>query len=401
MTRADDDRPSWDLYRRMADSPLINPARREASLWALDQLEQCMGSDWLERYWDTAKHVPAEVNLGGAHAGALGSLLELALRFNLLAGTPGLGSVQKEMKNDLRDDRRRHAALQLEVAGLAMRAGFTVALEHRSSRQAPPSDVLMQRDQAALRVETFAIILDQHSQEGRAYWDRATDALRRINWEFDVGIAGDLGERLDDNAFAELLRLIEDAARKTVETGREHPVMFKGAQLQVLPPGSTDYELRGGIETSQGWSRIEARLMQKATQAARAGGGWLRADIMDGTWQFTPWARASLHAKVNQIGELLRSAMSQIDGVDGIVVSNGACVAQGQFHGLSTRTADHWYGFVRPLEGSRVRETVIIPVTPQGLGEADLWAELYNTEGSWLDWALCQTELPASQQIFG
>jgi hypothetical protein len=401
MAAVRDDRPSWDLYRKMADSPLSNPARRQATLWALQKLEERMGPDWLERYWEAAGHVPAEVNLGGAHVGALASLLELALRLYLLTGTPGIGSVRKEMRNDLRDDRRRHAALQLELAGLAMRSGFSAALEHRSGRQTPPSDALLQRDKIALRVETFAVILDQHSQEGRSYWDHVMGAIRRINVQFDVDVAGDLGERQDDDDLAELLRLIEAAAQIAAETRQETPVMFRQANLRVLPSGSMPYELRSAVETSQGWPRVEARLLQKATQAARAGGGWLRADLMDGTWQFTPWARAGLRDKIDQISTLINPALSRIDGVAGIVVSSGACQAQGQFRGLSTRTADRSYGFVRTLPGSRVRETMIIPVTAAGRKEADSWAELYNLEDTWLDWALSRADLPPCRRIFG
>jgi hypothetical protein len=124
--------------------------------------------------------------------------------------------------------------------------------------------------------------------------------------------------------------------------------MFKDAGLRVLPSGAGPCELRGGIETSRGWPRVEARLLQKAEQAARAGGGWLRADLRDGTWQFTPWARARLPEKIDQISNLVKPALGQVDGTAGIVVSSGACGAQGQFRGLSTRTADRCYGFVRP-----------------------------------------------------
>jgi hypothetical protein len=155
------------------------------------------------------------------------------------------------------------------------------------------------------------------------------------------------------------------------------------------------------VQTSQGWPRVERRLLQKAAQAARAGGGWLRVDLMDGTWQFTPWARASLREKVDQIAELPKSALCQVDGITGVVASSGACVAQGQFHGESARTPDHCYGFVRPLPGARVRETMIIPVSPGGRDEADLWAGLYNSEDSWLDWALGQARLPGCRQVFG
>jgi hypothetical protein len=64
-TAGTDDRPSWDLYRRMAESPHVSPARQQATLWALGELEQRMGPDWLKRYWDRTGHVPEEVNLGG------------------------------------------------------------------------------------------------------------------------------------------------------------------------------------------------------------------------------------------------------------------------------------------------------------------------------------------------
>ena len=49
-----DDRPSWDLYREMLESPLVSSARREATLWALAELERRMGADWLRRYWEVS-----------------------------------------------------------------------------------------------------------------------------------------------------------------------------------------------------------------------------------------------------------------------------------------------------------------------------------------------------------
>lgn len=75
----DDLGPAWDLYRRMADSPDVRPARRDAVVWALRELERRTGPDWLERYWESAGHVPAEVNLGSGHVAAFGNLLDLAL----------------------------------------------------------------------------------------------------------------------------------------------------------------------------------------------------------------------------------------------------------------------------------------------------------------------------------
>jgi hypothetical protein len=350
-TAGTDDRPSWNLYRRMTESPHVCPARRQAALWALGQLEQRMGPDWLEQYWDRTGHVPEEVNLGGAHAGALGGLLDFDLRFYLLDGAPGAASVQREMKRDLRDDRRRHSALQLEVAALAVRAGFTAALEDRSGGQGVPSDVLLRRGPHTIRAETFAVIPDEHFRKERAYWDRIMARIRSIDWKYDVSVAGDLGDHLGDPEAAELLEKIAAAAQAVADTGQEQRVVSGSAQLRVLPPGTTGHELRGGVQTSHSWPRVERRLLQKAAQAARAGGGWLRVDLMDGTWQFTPWAHAGLREKVDQIAEMLKAALCQVDGITGVVASSGACVAQGQFYGESARTPDHCYGFVRPLPG--------------------------------------------------
>ena len=135
-----------------------NPARREAVLWALGQLENLMGPDWLERYFDHTGHVPGEVNLGSAHVAATGNLLDLALRYYVLAGAPGLDVVRGEMRGDVRDERRWHSALQLEVAALAARDGFTVALEAASPASARPSDVTLVRDGQEMRVETFLLL---------------------------------------------------------------------------------------------------------------------------------------------------------------------------------------------------------------------------------------------------
>ena len=60
--------------------------------------------------FDRSGHVPAEVNLGGAHVAATGGLLDLALRYHVLEGAAGLDVVPAEMRGDVRDERRWHSA---------------------------------------------------------------------------------------------------------------------------------------------------------------------------------------------------------------------------------------------------------------------------------------------------
>src|SRR5690242_17992842 len=117
------------------------------------------------------------------------------------------------MKRDLRNDRRRHSALQLEMAALAVRAGFSAALEDRSGGQGAPSDVLLRRGPHAVRVETFAFIPDKRFREERAYWVRVMAGIRSIDWQYDVSVAGDLGDHPGDVEVAELLQRIAAAAQ--------------------------------------------------------------------------------------------------------------------------------------------------------------------------------------------
>jgi hypothetical protein len=396
----DDERPTWDFYRRMASSTAAGPGRRAAVMWALDELERRMGPDWLERYWFAAGHVPEEVNLGFGHLAAFGNLLDFALRLHVLDRAPGIGQVQREMRTDLRDERRLHSALQLEIAALGMRAGFAVALESRVGRGSPPSDVVMLRDEERLQVETFAILRDEGSQEAARYWDWLLEQVQHLMWRHDVGIDGDISQRLDHDGSAELLRLIDAAARSAVAAGNEQALEFGGSSLRVLPPGNGACELRGGVEESKGWPRIEGKLVQKADQASAAGGGWLRADVRDGTWQFTPWAKAGLRAQIDEIAQAVKAVHGQLSGIDGVVLSSGALLAQGEFRGESVRTPDECYGLRRVLPAARVRETMIVPLTPRGREQANTWRELYNDEESWLDRALKQAGLPPRDQIF-
>jgi hypothetical protein len=87
-----------------------------------------MAPDWLERYWESAWARARGGESGVWARGRLWNLPDLALQYHLLDGVPGIGRVQRQMRKDLRDERRRHSALQLEVAALGPRAGLATAL---------------------------------------------------------------------------------------------------------------------------------------------------------------------------------------------------------------------------------------------------------------------------------
>jgi hypothetical protein len=120
-----------------------------------------------------------------------------------------------------------------------------------------------------------------------------------------------------------------------------------------------------------------------------------------GMWQFTPWSNAGLRAKIDEIVPLIRQALDQIPGSDGAVLTGGGVLAQGDFYGESARGVQDYYALRRVLPARRVRETMIVPVTARGCSQAGIWRELYNTEESWLDWALSRAGLRPCADIFG
>jgi hypothetical protein len=100
-----------------------------------------MGPDWLERYWDRTGHVHEEMNLGGAHVGVLGSLLDLALRLQLLDRAPGAASVQREMKRDLRGHALRRLARRAAAApGRALTVALAAYADSVHWARATPDD---------------------------------------------------------------------------------------------------------------------------------------------------------------------------------------------------------------------------------------------------------------------
>jgi hypothetical protein len=117
-------------------------------------------------------------------------------------------------------------------------------------------------------------------------------------------------------------------------------------------------------------------------------------------WQSTPWARAGLRVKIDEIARLIRPVLRQVQDIEGVVLSSGALLAQGDFYGESAPAEDGCYGLRRLLPAVRIRETMIVPITPRGHDQARIWRELYNSEEDWLDWALHRAGLPERDRIF-
>jgi len=114
---------------------------------------------------------------------------------------------------------------------------------------------------------------------------------------------------------------------------------------------------------------------------------------------FTPWARASLRAKIDEIARQVKPLLTPYPDICGAVLSSGLAVAQGEFFGESARSGPDCYGLRRVPPAVRVRESMILATSETGGQQARSWVDIYGPEDSWLDWALNRFHLPAWSQI--
>ncbi len=140
-----------------------------------------------------------------------------------------------------------------------------------------------------------------------------------------------------------------------------------------------------------GWRRIGAKIIVKAGQPAEAG-GWLRCELDDGMFADQQWFTSALSAmplaeKAAILAQGARESMQTTGSIHGLVLSSPARSSTG------TQNKDHRIpeggtSLCRELPGERSRETFIISSEHAADFESVMWAELYDEEPTWLEWAL-------------
>jgi hypothetical protein len=375
-------------------------AWRQVGAWALRELKSTLGDDWVDRCWNAEGRLPSELLWASAYTVAFGFLVEWALRLHLLHAMPGIAGVRRGLQRDFRDAWRRHASLQLEVAALGLTTGHDVRLEVRRDPGLPPSDVWLGYGTNSFSVEAFAVMLDEDSAKAGGWDRRVQTELLRIESVHGVSVDGEVHDRLDEEDLQSWLRDVERIAIEVVATGTPQSVATRAADLTIRPPSDVlPRQLTYPVTVADGWPRTVARLKQKAEQARSSGATWLRADFLDGIWWASPWAQGRLFDKTSTMGARLREALGDEASLAGVVVSSSPCPALSVYVAESARAADGAIGLRRLLPLNRVRETIIVPLGPEGGAAAELWLALYDREAEWLDWALAQAGLPSVDAI--
>ena len=181
-----------------------------------------------------------------------------------------------------------------------------------------------------------------------------------------VAFEGEIAETLDEHRTKELLDTLEAHAR-LVGLGAHVPdVRLNGARLRIHPqPAAMGRSLTGPAAENDMWPRTLSKLVEKAEQTSGVERVWLRIDAYNGLWQFTPWSLRNLTDKLALIAQRVREGLAEYAHLSGLVMSNGAGLAQGLFFDELREGQDGAVGVRRLLTPLRVRETLVIALRVQ------------------------------------
>jgi hypothetical protein len=121
---------------------------------------------------------------------------------------------------------------------------------------------------------------------------------------------------------------------------------------------------------------------------------------VDGPWQFTDWAHASLAAKLDLLDQQVTAELQGHRHLLGVVVSSGPLV---DLHGAVAESAGRPgepVALRRILSPAQVREILLLPLRPSARPSAHLLTSAYDAEPAWLDRDLADCGLATTSQLW-
>lgn len=366
-----------DLFE-MARRTTRNDHARAAGTWALGILHDVLGPDWPTHHHRANGHLPAFLLNATTHPVAFQEQLELAARLATLGDRPGFAKVRRELRTDITPTRTLHTQLQLELGDLGAAIGAPVGFEHGTGA---PADVTV----GDLTFEAVVVTADVGFRDDRTYSEKLTGRLWHVRATYNVDIDGTFPDRLDDDATARWLDAVEHAARQVSTSGEPTVVQIGPASVTISPAGTGGPgRFEGPTMIGAGWERTAARLRGKAEQAARSGARWLRVDLRDGTFGFSPWYQQPLDQRSDSLAAAVRTTLDG-SALDGVAVSSGALDT---FRGLDVGSHTHPNGHqahVHWIGPARARELYTVALTDRGRTDTQTVVDMYGQEPSRLD----------------
>lgn len=409
-------RLTWGLWADdLRNSELLTDVGREVMLDTVRDIEDFLGEGWLEVHRAHVRPELVEVPFMSMRWWPSNDtvhvhrrILEFALRLRLLkrAEVPGLGVVRRNMKRDL--GHFAHSYVQLEVAALALRAGWAVRLEP------PPAgaggarvDLLLTRAGQAMAVEVKTFNVDELMRADIISTDAIQGRLLGMSAERQVQFDGDLEvpDTVEDRAaLAAWLDRLGDVAATVQATGEAVTVQPPmGGQLRVVPDvAAKQCQLRMPIRSRDPLARLLGEIERKAEQGRGGAPLWLRFN--ETRWFFHQLISEHEDRRVSTRDSLVRVLERNLmlyPHVAGLILSSEPIGISDHEVDATVRLPGAATAVVRTTQYPWFRSTMVMlgPARAAASGQKQAWLSWYRGEGDWLDWALVEAGLPRAWDL--
>jgi hypothetical protein len=301
-----------------------------------------------------------------------------------------------------------HSVVQLEVAALALRAGWATRLEPPPATiGGSKTDLLLTKGDQTMAVEVKTFVADDLMRTDMRRGDRVHVELRKHSSQFGVAFDGEIGLPETEEEFQALISWVIGLG-ETAKNARENLsttdlTVPTGGRLSVLPDELAERtELTMSIREADPLRRLLSKIGEKANQGLGNAPLWLRFNetplfYLRAISQDQPVRIRSLH----QLVRTIERRLALHPHVAGLVLSQEPQAMHtqhvshirrlpGAAKAIACTTHDPWY-----------RETLIVlgPNRPRSAGQPDEWSTWYANEDTWLDWALAELRLPSRHEI--
>lgn len=392
-----DRRMDWTVWpASIYNSQLLTQKGKDAVLWARDVLQRTLGDNFFQEIEKrSVQHPIFSLDLWPANdvPRVYANLFQLAAQIELLESTVGWAKVRNDLRTDLRLDRWVSTLLQLEVAGLGLRAEWQIELE-RPLPNTKKSDVSLAKGQTKLLVETKALLLSGEEQEESEYFLQMSGALLQMALEYGVRITRTLGSHLPLDIQTQWLQEIKEEVIKTADDGIKRVVQGPvDGQLEITKdetmPGISPME--GVLVETDVGKRLIDKLFKTNEQYENAGQAWVRVGDYGGLWHSSSLQGKTISEKLEILTPFLQQVLAIFPGLSGAIISPGVWPTANPLTNSIIEPSTHEGSFAVtcPISGgNRIKETIIVTQAGQFTEQARVFADLYANENTWLNWAL-------------
>lgn len=366
---------------------------KEVGYWAIEQLKRFLGEDWFSivkrkdhvlfslHWWNINDSPMAYINLFRLTTQIL--ILEHSQKFPML---------RREMRTNHDFFFWLHSLLQLELAGNALRNGWTCRFEP-DLRGGTRADLSLEKGTKICLIEVVTMGSSDEVKEINRNFKLISALLDEISIEKGISYSGNIEiSLLDETDIHNFVLTFKEGADKVATSNAEMIIEQVGTYKLKITPHFTGETFSGPPLYTDFIRRIRARIKDKSRQLGSGNNIWIYIGEHSGLWYFSPWGLAPFSDKLSQIGIIGREILCDFPNISGIVISNGwnlcTLATDDTIEDKDDNNKVIGLGLKRVLLNTYSKETFLIGRNGAVSDDLSFLYQWFHEEPTWLDWAL-------------